>query len=77
MTLIKENKKYKDRSISIRLTACEYEEIRLKAKLYSKTISSFLRHVISNYEVDIKTGEGKRVKPSPEKLLKDKPQENL
>ena len=59
MSLIKEKKKYKDRTISLRLTQKEYEAIRLKAKLYSKTVSEFLRHVISNYEVEIKTGEGK------------------
>ena len=54
MTIIKEKKKYKDRTISLRLTQNEYEQVRLKAKLYSETVSSFLRHIILNYEVEIK-----------------------
>lgn len=57
MSLIKEKKKYKDRTISLRLTEKEYEQVRLKAKLYSKTVSEFLRHVIANYEVEIKGGK--------------------
>jgi len=75
--LIKEKKKYRSRKISVRLTEEEFNEIRIKAKLYCKdSISSFVRHVAFNYIADVGEEKEGLLNPSDDSI-KDKPQEHL
>jgi len=76
--LIENKKEYKSRSITVRFTEKEYNEIKIKSKIYSDgSLSAFLRHVAFNYLMVVKKGEGKTFPPKKNKIIKDKPLVNL
>ena len=74
--LKKEKKIYKCKTISLRLSESEYNEIKMKCRLYKlKSMSEFIRHLIHNYGLVL---EEKEATTAPSlNNTKDKPQMNL